>query len=133
MGLTVFFFTIFAILGVSLWNGLGHYRCYLTPEPISNVTWPLNPDDKQLCNLQGGRTCPPYVDHLNKTHPTYCRSRYDIYDWAKGNLSLNPPNDTMWKLVYNWTSDYPKLLDLDTDIAELNYGITNLITLDMLS
>jgi hypothetical protein len=46
MGLTVFFFTIFAILGVSLWNGLGHYRCYMTewPDPKTGA-WVLSPDD----------------------------------------------------------------------------------------
>lgn len=32
-GLSIFIFIIFAILGVSLWNGRLHYRCYLTEEP----------------------------------------------------------------------------------------------------
>ena len=27
MGLAIFFFTIFAILGISQWRGLSHYRC----------------------------------------------------------------------------------------------------------
>jgi hypothetical protein len=46
MSLTIFFFTIFAILGVSLWNGLGHYRCYMTewPDPKSGI-WVTVPDD----------------------------------------------------------------------------------------
>ena len=33
-----FFFTIFSILGVALWQGKIHYRCYETPDPI-NGEW----------------------------------------------------------------------------------------------
>ena len=33
MGLAMFVFTIFAILGVTIWNGKIHYRCYLTDQP----------------------------------------------------------------------------------------------------
>ena len=30
LGLAIFFFVIFSILGVSIWNGKSHYRCYIT-------------------------------------------------------------------------------------------------------
>lgn len=39
-----FFFLIFAILGVSLWNGMIHYRCWTTPEPF-NGDWPILKSD----------------------------------------------------------------------------------------
>jgi hypothetical protein len=38
--LICFFFTIFGILGVALWQGKIHYRCYETPEPV-NGEWEL--------------------------------------------------------------------------------------------
>jgi len=39
MGLAMFFFMIFAILGVSLWDGKGHFRCYLTDAPDILGNW----------------------------------------------------------------------------------------------
>jgi|TARA_B110000285_G_scaffold233166_1_gene306141 hypothetical protein len=41
MALALFFFMIYAILGVTTWNGKLHYRCYTTPWPI-----PVTPLDK---------------------------------------------------------------------------------------
>ena len=107
MSLTIFFFTIFAILGVSLWNGLGHYRCYLTewPDPKTGV-WELVPGDTQLCSAKpdnGGRNCPKF-----KGKKTFCGSRYVAFDTGK--------------LPKNWTE---KMLSDDTDINDLNYGLTN--------
>ena len=49
-----FFFLIYAILGVSLWTGLAHYRCRETAAPV-NGDWPVSPDDTRLC---GARSCP---------------------------------------------------------------------------
>jgi voltage-dependent calcium channel L type alpha-1D len=40
LALSMFFFGIFAILGISLWAGLLHYRCRATPEPV-NGDWPV--------------------------------------------------------------------------------------------
>jgi len=45
LSLAIFFFLIFAILGVSLWSGTIHYRCHVSPEPFLNGTWPLVQDD----------------------------------------------------------------------------------------
>ena len=39
MGLAIFFFMIFAILGVSLWDGRIHYRCYTTQDPLPDGSW----------------------------------------------------------------------------------------------
>lgn len=38
LALALFFFTVFAILGVSLWQGEQHYICRITPEPV-NGEW----------------------------------------------------------------------------------------------
>ena len=48
MGLAVFFFTIFAILGISQWRGLSHYRCRIDEFPVDGDWLPI-PDDTQLC------------------------------------------------------------------------------------
>jgi hypothetical protein len=49
LGLAIFFFTIFAILGVALMEGKIHYRCYLTEKPV-NGEWELAPDYPYLCS-----------------------------------------------------------------------------------
>ena len=49
-----FFFLIFAILGVSLWNGKVHYRCRETVGPVNN-DWVAIPTDTRVC---GDRECP---------------------------------------------------------------------------
>lgn len=51
MGLALFFFLIFAILGVSLWDGKIHYRCYETewPDPITGA-WNTVEGDNRLCS-----------------------------------------------------------------------------------
>jgi hypothetical protein len=50
MGLASFFFTIFAILGVSLWNGKIHYRCYLTEFPDAEGNWEVDSTNVDLCS-----------------------------------------------------------------------------------
>ena len=47
----MFFFIIFSILGVSLWDGEIHYRCYETelPDPVDG-SWNVVSDDKALCS-----------------------------------------------------------------------------------
>ena len=47
--LAIFFFTIFAILGVSLWSGKIYYRCRLTEFPVDG-DWPVDPTDTSLCS-----------------------------------------------------------------------------------
>ena len=54
MALAMFFFGIFAILGISLWSGVFYQRCRLTETPV-NGDWPVVPDDEQLCG--GFREC----------------------------------------------------------------------------
>ena len=55
MGLAMFFFMIFAILGVSLWDGKIHYRCYMTEFPDVHGNWQVS-DDQDLCS--DVRPCP---------------------------------------------------------------------------
>lgn len=49
MGLAIFFFTIFSILGVAIWAGKIHYRCYNTPFPVDGE-WELTADTPYLCS-----------------------------------------------------------------------------------
>ena len=100
MGLAMFFFAIFAILGVSLWHGRVHYRCYRTEYPDENGIWEASPDNLRLCEHH--ESCEDFGDGYN-----FCGSRYELfYVENRGNLS-------------------PEELDVDMDIYELNYGITN--------
>ena len=51
MGLAIFFFTIFSILGVAVWQGKIHYRCYMTEFPdLETKDWVLDPNFTQLCS-----------------------------------------------------------------------------------
>ena len=68
MGLASFFFTIFAILGVSLWDGKIHYRCYETELPVNGV-WKVIEDDIDLCS--------------HDVHPCkkgFCGSRFVVHE-----------------------------------------------------
>lgn len=47
--LAIFFFTIFAILGVSLWSGAINKRCRLTEFP-ENGDWVIDESDPLLCS-----------------------------------------------------------------------------------
>jgi hypothetical protein len=50
--MAIFFFLIFAILGVSLFDGSLYFRCRTTPAPVNGV-WPLAPGIVQLCDPTG--------------------------------------------------------------------------------
>ena len=94
MGLAIFFFTIFAILGISQWRGLSHYRCRITEFPVDG-DWLAVEDDLQLCNV-GQRECPVgFCGSLIERNDTY------------GDLFAV---DNLYR---------------DSDILELNYGVTN--------
>ena len=102
LGLATFFFLIFAILGISQWIGLTHYRCRLTETPQfypdANVTdWLTVPGDNLLC---GVRTCDDY-----NGASTFCGSMVEWQD-IYGNLTV--PD------IYR-----------DGKNAEANYGVTN--------
>ena len=60
MALALFFFMIYAILGVTTWNGKIHYRCYETPWPITDnkggLIWNVHATDNRLCDPD---VCPP--------------------------------------------------------------------------
>ena len=47
--LAIFFFLIFAILGVSLWSGKIYNRCYITEFPVKGV-WTVDSEDTALCD-----------------------------------------------------------------------------------
>ena len=57
MLLTMFFFMVFSILGVSIWSGKIFYRCRLTEFPVDG-DWEADPDDRRLCS--DVRQCPQH-------------------------------------------------------------------------
>ncbi len=46
---------LFAIMGITLFNGATEYRCRFTPEPLPDGTWPFN---EEITNLCGEWKCP---------------------------------------------------------------------------
>lgn len=68
MGLAMFFFMIFAILGVSQWTGRIYFRCYQTEWPDENGVWNLVIEDELLCH-PSSRQCPV----------GFCNSRYEAF------------------------------------------------------
>ena len=77
--MALFFFLIFAILGVSLFDGSTYYRCRYEPSPFTNGTWPIVEDATYLCDpLATSRTCP---------NNYYCGSLLDLYYGCKYNDS----------------------------------------------
>lgn len=103
MALALFFLLIFAILGVSIWNGRIHYRCYETEWPDANGVWELVGDDERICS--GSRACPV----------GFCRSRLVAYNPLS--IPVNPNLDV------SRAKGSPLLYD--SDIYNLNYGLTN--------
>ena len=102
LGLATFFFLIFAILGISQWMGLTHYRCRLTEFPVhyneTNVTdWLTVPGDSAPC---GVRMCEDFNGDT-----TYCGSMVE-WQGLYGNLTV--PD------IYR-----------DGKNSEANYGVTN--------
>lgn len=91
LSLALFFFLIFAILGVNLFAGLTHYRCRVTETPIDGDWIPVE-DDTRIC---GSRSCPT----------GWCGSLIQAHD-KRGNVTV----DDLYR---------------DSDIKELNFGITN--------
>ena len=82
MGLAIFFFTIFAILGVALMQGKIHYRCYLTDKPVDGE-WELAPNFPYLCNNGLDDSCPT---------GTFCRSRFEQFNEDGSRYPFNDPN-----------------------------------------
>lgn len=95
LGLVTFFFIIFAILGVSLWDGKIHFRCYETEFPNEDGTWKLFKEENDfLCSAD--RTCPA---------GSFCGSLFEAKE-----AGYYIKNENLW---------------IDTSVKNLNYGITN--------
>lgn len=94
--LILFFFTIFGILGVALWQGKMHYRCYETPEPIDGE-WKLVEGFEEICSNDYNQ-CPS---------GTYCRSRFEALNEDGTPYKFNDTN--LW---------------VDTNSVAFKYGIT---------
>jgi hypothetical protein len=93
----MFFFTIFAILGVSLWSGKIYNRCRMSEHPLDGV-WEVDETDTSLCS--GTRECA-----LNR----YCGSL------AEASRSTDPK----MKLLKGTN------INKDSDIEDLNYSFSS--------
>ena len=83
MVLAVFFFLIFAILGVSLWSGAVYNRCRLTEFPVDG-DWIADPTDTALCSevrpCADGRWCGSLAEARRSSDPRYAINP-DISIW----------------------------------------------------
>ena len=95
--LAMFFFMIFAILGVSLWSGKIYQRCRLTEFPVDG-DWVADPEDTQLCSEE--RLCP-----VNR----WCGSLAEASRTDDPRYALNPD---IW-------------INRDTHIEDLNFGYSS--------
>lgn len=97
LGLAIFFFLIYSILGVSVWQGQIHYRCYLTAKPVDGE-WQLYPEYPHLCSPESS-TCP---------EGSFCGSRFEQFNEDGSRYNFNTKD--LW---------------VDTNIEEFNFGFTN--------
>jgi len=111
--LALFFFTIFAILGISLWVGSIHKRCRLTEFPVDG-DWVADPDMTSLCSSHN--ICPAnrYCGSLKEAYKAYKLGdeRYFI-DYSEA-CDDNP--DCGSKITN---------LKRDTQIEDLNFGFSS--------
>jgi hypothetical protein len=118
MALALFFLLIFAILGVSIWNGRIHYRCYQTEEPdfANGGLWQLAPGDDRICSAS--RACPT---------GTFCRSRFVVFNETNRELWDPPsiPGNAHLEASSRKVKINMKPRTYDSDIYNLNYGLTN--------
>ena len=98
MGLALFFYLIFGILGITIWNGHIHYRCYITPEPVDGE-WDLTPGIDDICHGDENGSCP---------EGSFCRSRFEAFNSDGTRYKFNDPD--LWK---------------DTMTEELFWGFNN--------
>lgn len=96
MGLALFFYIIFAVLGITIWNGHIHFRCYETPGPI-NGEWKYV-ENGLICSKESN-TCPEGY---------FCRSKFEAKNDDGTPYKFNDP--------YLWS---------DTNTEELFFGFNN--------
>ena len=56
--LLTFIVILFAIFGLTEFNGQSYSRCRLTPEPLNDTYWPILEDYNWLCNPDSPTSCP---------------------------------------------------------------------------
>jgi hypothetical protein len=96
LSLAIFFFLIFAILGVNLWSGTIHYRCWSTNEQgVVDFTTSTPADKIGLCTVGGSQ----------------CHSGYKCASLLKHLIETNAPS-----LAEGYQY---------SEVRELNWGITN--------
>lgn len=96
MGLALFFYIIFGILGITIWSGHIHYRCYATEFP-KNGEWKMLQND-EICSLESN-PCPEGY---------FCRSKFEAINEDGTPYKFNDPN--LWS---------------DTNSGELFWGFNN--------
>ena len=97
MGLALFFYVIFGILGITLWSGDIHYRCYKTESPVDGE-WELGGGGDAICS-EASNPCPAGF---------FCRSRFEALNPDGTPYKFNDAN--LWK---------------DTMTEELFWGFNN--------
>jgi len=63
MGLALFIFTVYAILGLTIWSGSIHFRCYETERPVGGE-WQMISGYTDLCSTN--YPCPMWGENNDK-------------------------------------------------------------------
>ena len=111
--LALFFFTIFAILGISLWIGSIHRRCRLTQFPVDG-DWVADPELTTLCSAYN--VCPTnrWCGSLREAHRAYETGNKDYFIDYSTECDDNPK-----------CTNKVKSLNRDTEIEDLNFGYSS--------
>jgi len=94
MGLALFFYVIFGILGITIWSGHIHYRCY--KEDI------YLPTTKNWEYLENGEICSEESNKCSDPYP-FCRSKFEAKDEDGNHFKFDDPNlwsDTMTEELF---------------------------------
>ena len=91
LALAMFFFGIFAILGISLWSGLLHFRCRETPFPVDGDWVRVESDERvcgslHQCTVACGSLYEAYDEGLNITVPLSRDSSVESLNWGITNF-----------------------------------------------
>lgn len=102
MGLAAFFFMIFAILGVSLYSGTVHARCYETEWPLPDGTWNIVEGDTRICSkvrpCDPGAFCSTVIEAQNAGYQVNA-GLWDSSDIPELNYGLTNFDNILWSFL----------------------------------
>jgi len=105
MLMAIFIFTVFAIIGITLWGGIFYRRCRKTQNPVLSASgqcweWEVHdPDDPRLCGgryeCPSGIRCGGHIDDLKEDYRPVFPGGSDLgLHWCEGDRDIKTPKKT---------------------------------------